>query len=346
MGLQFKELVIKKEISIADLRGKVLAIDAMNMLYQFLTTIRSPDGSVLTDSKGRVTSHLIGLFSRTTALMEQGLKLVFVFDGRPPEIKQKTWEKRTAVKQEAFLKLKEASEDKDLESMRKFAARTAILTKDMREDAKAVITALGLPIVQAPSEGEAQTARMVKNGDAYASVSQDYDNLIFNCPLLVRNLSIEGRRKKAGTLAYQKVNPEMISLPEVLNHLKLELDQLIVLAVLVGTDYNPGGVKGIGPKTGLKLLKEYGTDFDALFAKVEWNKNYPDLKWQEVFDTIKKMPVIDDYKLEWKKIDEKKLFTLLVEGHDFGEERVRTKIEKLKEVQKEMAQKGLKSFFG
>jgi len=345
MGLQFKELVVKKEISIVDLRGKVLAVDAMNMLYQFLTTIRSPDGSVLTDSKGRVTSHLIGLFSRTTALMEHGLKLVFVFDGRPPEIKQKTWEKRTAVKAEASLKLKKAYEDKDFASMRKFAARTAVLTRDMREDAKAVITALGLPIVQAPSEGEAQTAYMVKNGTAYASVSQDYDNLIFNCPLLVRNLSIEGRRKKTGTLAYQKVNPELISLPEVLENLKLNLDQLIVLAILVGTDYNPGGVKGIGPKTGLKLLKEYGTDFEALFEKVEWQKSYPDLKWQEVFDTIKNMPVTDKYGVEWKKIDETKLLHLLVEEHGFSEERVRTKIEKLKESQKEMAQKGLKSWF-
>lgn len=345
MGLQFKELVVKKEISIADLKGKVLAVDAMNMLYQFLTTIRSPDGSVLTDKKGRVTSHLIGLFSRTTALMEQGLKLVFVFDGKPPEIKQKTWEKRAAVKQEASLKLKEAAAEGDVESMRKFAARTAILTKDMREDAKAVITALGLPIVQAPSEGEAQTAQMVKNGDAYASVSQDYDNLIFGCPVLVRNLSIEGRRKKAGAFAYQKVSPELLFLQEVLDHLKLNLDQLIVLAILVGTDYNPGGVKGIGPKTGLKLLKEHGLDFETIFAKVEWNKQYPNLKWQEVFDTIKKIPVTDNYTLEWKKIDEKKLLHLLVEEHDFGEERVRMKLEKLKETQKEMAQKGLKNFF-
>ncbi len=345
MGLQFKELVVKKEISIADLKGKILAIDGMNMLYQFLTSIRSPDGSVLTDSKGRVTSHLIGLFSRTTALMELGLKLVFVFDGKPPEIKQKTWEKRTAVKTEAFLKLKEATEDKDLESMRKFAARTAVLTKDMREDAKAVITALGLPIVQAPSEGEAQTARMVKNGDAYASVSQDYDNLIFACPLLVRNLSIEGRRKKAGQFAYQKVNPELISLSEVLENLKLNLDQLIILAILVGTDYNPGGVKGIGPKTGLKLLKEHGSDFKSIFEKVEWQKQYHDLQWQEVFDTIKNIPVTDKYELEWKKVDEQKLFHLLVEEHGFGEERVRSKIEKLKGMQKEMAQKGLKNFF-
>src|SRR3989344_3125109 len=214
MGLQFKDLVIKKEISIRDLHYKILAVDSMNMLYQFLTTIRGPGGAVFTDKQGRVTSHLIGLFNRTTALMEQGLKLGFVFDGKPPGIKQKTWEKRTAAKKEAALKFKGAEE-------------------------------------------EAQTAYMVKKGDAYASVSQDYDNLIFGCPLMVRNLSIEGRRKKAGTLAYQKVNPELISLPDVLKNLQLTLDQLIALAILVGTDYNPGGVKGIGPKTALKLERTW-----------------------------------------------------------------------------------------
>src|SRR3989344_4417389 len=175
MGLQLKELVVKEEISIKDLKGKVLAIDSMNYLYQFLTTIRTADGSLLTDKKGRVTSHLIGLFNRTTSLMEQGLKLVFVFDGKAPEVKRKTWEKRWSAKNEAFLKLKEAEEKGNLEEMRKFAPRTAVLNKEMIADAKKVIGALGLPIIQAPSEGEAQTAYLVKKGDAFASVSQDYD---------------------------------------------------------------------------------------------------------------------------------------------------------------------------
>ncbi len=345
MGLNFKELIVKEEITISSLKGKVLAVDAMNLLYQFLTTIRGPDGAVLTDSKGKVTSHLIGLFSRTSALMEQGLKLAFVFDGKAPEIKFKTWEKRTAVKKEAALKLKEAEEAGNIEGMKKFAARTAVLTREMREDAKEVIRAFGLPIVEAPSEGEAQTAYMVKKKDAYASVSQDYDNLIFGCPLLIRNLSIEGRRKKAGKFAYEKVNPEMIYLKNVLDHLSLDLEQLIVLAILVGTDYNPGGVKGIGPKTGLKLVKEYGHKFGPLFEKAEWKKHYPDLEWKEIFETIKNIPVTDDYKLEWKPPDEKKLLKILVEEHDFSEERVRKKLEVLGEIRQKVAQKGLGSFF-
>src|SRR3989338_4426251 len=266
MGLQFKELVVKKEISISELKGKVVAVDAMNMLYQFLTTIRGPDGSALTDKNGNVTSHLIGLFSRTTSLMESGLKLVFVFDGKAPELKQKT--------------------------------------REMREEAQKVIRALGLPIVQAPSEGEAQTAYMVKMGKAYASISQDYDNLIFGCPTLIRNLSIEGKRKKAGKLGFVVVKPEVILLKDVLEHLKLTQDQLITLAILVGTDYNPGGVKGIGPKTGLKLVRDE-TNLPGLFDKVEWAKHFPELSWQEIYDTIKHIPVTDEYTLEWKAVDEK-----------------------------------------
>lgn len=345
MGLQFKDLVVKKEISIGDLKGKVLAIDSMNMLYQFLTTIRSTDGNVLTDKKGRVTSHLIGLFSRTTSLMEQGLKLAFVFDGKAPDIKKKTWEKRTKIKTDASLKLKEAEKAGDIGGMRKFAARTAILDKEMIKDAQNLIVALGLPIIQAPSEGEAQTAYMVKKGDAYASISQDYDNLIFACPILVRNLSIAGKRKQAGKFAFQTVKPEVIVLNKVLDHLDLSLDQLIILAILVGTDYNPGGVKGIGPKTGLKLLKEYGNDFAVIFEQVKWEESYPDLSWQEVFETIKQIKVTDDYNLEWKNINEDKLFELLVEGHDFSVERVKNKLEKLNKIKSELSQKGLGSFF-
>ena len=345
MGLQFKDLIVKEEINSKDLKDKILAVDTMNLLYQFLTTIRSMDGSALTDSKGRVTSHLIGLFSRTTSLMEQGLKLVFVFDGKAPAIKKKTWEKRTAIKQEAAKLFKKAEEDGDQAEMRKFASRTVILDKEMIADAKNVITALGLPIVQAPSEGEAQTAYMAKKGDCYASVSQDYDNLIFGCPTLVRNLSIEGKRKKAGKFAYQKVKPEMIKLDDVLKKLELNLDQLIVLAILVGTDYNPGGVKGIGPKTGLKLMKEHGDNFDKIFEEVKWKESYPDLEWKEVYDTIKDIPVTDDYKLEWKKIDEEALIHLLVEEHGFSLDRVKSKLEKLNGVKDKLTQKGLNSFF-
>ncbi len=345
MGLKFKDLVVTQEISVKDLKGKVLAVDAMNILYQFLTTILGMDGSALTDSKGRVTSHLIGLFNRTTSLMEEGLRLVFVFDGKPPEIKRKTWEQRSAVKKEAALKLEEATEQGDYAAMKKYSARTTALTKEMIADAKNVLTSLGIPIVQAPSEGEAQTAYMAQRGDVFASVSQDYDNLIFGCPTLIRNLSIAGRRKKTGTLAYKTIQPEVIRLDDVLSELDVTRDQLITIAILAGTDYNPGGIKGIGPKKALKLIKKHNNDFAAIFAEVNWAEHYPDLSWEEIFNTIKDIPVTDDYTLEWKKIDTEKITEFLVGEHDFSEERVRSKLQKLQKVNNNLSQKGLSSFF-
>ena len=344
MGLSFKDLVVKKETSISDLSGKTVAVDSMNLLYQFLTTIRSRDGSQLTDSHGQVTSHLIGLFNRTTKLMESGLKLVFVFDGKPPEIKQKTKEKRAAVKKQAALKLKEAAAIGDKEGMYKFASQTTVLTSQMVDEAKKLVTLLGCPVVLAPSEGEAQCAYMAKKGEVDYAVSQDYDSLIFGCPNLVRNLSIAGKRKKAGRFAFQIVKPEILSLSDNLNHLGLDIDQLIVLAILVGTDYNPGGVKGIGPKTGLKLVKEF-SDFDGVFEKANWKEHFPDLDWKEIFYTIKNIPTIDDYNLEWGVVNEKELVKFLIKEHDFSEERVKTKLQKLLKEKEKQKQTGLGSFF-
>jgi flap endonuclease-1 len=345
MGLNFKELTVKKETSINDLANKILVVDSMNMLYQFLTTIRNRDGTTFTDSHGDVTSHLIGLFNRTTKLMENNIKLIFVFDGKPPKIKQKTKELRAEAKKQAALKLKEAQKLGRLEDVHKFASRTVVLTPKMVEEAKKLITYLGCPVVQAPSEGEAQCAYMVKKGDAYASISQDYDSLIFGCPLLVRNLSIEGRRKKAGRFAYQIIKPELLLLSENLNNLGLDIDQLIVLAILVGTDYNPGGIKGIGPKTAMKLLKEFPNNFDALFQEAKWAESFPEQDWKEIFYTIKKIPVRGDYDLEWGAVDEGKLTKFLVEEHDFSEERVKTKLKKLLKEKENSKQKGLGSFF-
>lgn len=338
MGTKLKDLLVMKEVSFEDLKNKKLVVDSFNILYQFLSTIRQRDGSLLMDSKGRVTSHLTGLFSRTTRLMSEGLKLGFVFDGEPPELKQKERERRIDIKKEALKKYKEAKKKKDIEEMKKYASRTSKLTGEMIEESKELLQALGLPVIQAPSEGEPQVAYIVNKGDAYAGVSEDYDSLLYGIPKLVKNLTISGRRKLKAT--WVSIKPQIISLSENLNNLGIDQDQLIILAILVGTDYDPGGVKGIGPKTALKLVKEYKTDYDGLFKKVEWDK-YFDFDWKEVYYLIKKMPVEKKYKLEWKDIDKEKLFKLLVEEHDFSEERVSKAIDKLVKKEGDKKQKSL-----
>jgi len=343
MGVAFKDLIISEEIKLDDLKNEVIIMDAYNILYQFLTTIRGIDGTPLKDSKGNTTSHLVGLFSRTTSLMQKGIKPVFVFDGKPPDLKQKVHEHRNAIKAEAEKKFLEAKEKMDVEEMKKYAARTSRLTQDMVEESKELISLLGIPSVQAPSEGEAQAAYMVKEGNGFAVGSQDFDSLIHGATRLVRNLSISGRRKKIKTAAYETVHPELIDLSANLNNLGIDGNQLIALAMIIGTDYNPGGIKGIGPKNALKMVKRHKSDFDSLFKEVKWG-DFFDFGWTEVYYLIKKIPTTDDYELGWKNADNDAIFRMLVDEHDFSAERVKSTLEKLKRESGEKQQKSLGDF--
>lgn len=344
MGVAFKDLIVGKEISLDDLSGKKLMVDAHNNLYQYLTTIMQRDGTPLMDSKGRVTSHLVGLFNRTTRFMQHGIMPAFVFDGKAPDLKAKERERRKSLKIEAQKRYEEAKEKEDTGEMKKYASRTARLTPEIIEESKKVIDALGLPIIQAPSEGEAQAAYIVKKGDAFATVSQDFDALLYGTQNLIRNLSIAGKRKKSGTSIYETVKPEMIDLTETLNSLGIDNNQLIALAMLIGTDYNTKGIKGIGPKNALKLVKKHGSDFDVLFKEVKWDEAY-DFPWTDVYYLFQKMPVTDDYKLEWKEPDWDRLNKLLVDEHEFSQLRINSAKEKLMKNKETKQQKGLGDFF-
>lgn len=344
MGVAITEILEGEEIKIDSLKGKVLAVDAFNVLYMFVTTIRGPDGSPLIDSRGRITSHLTGLFSRFSNLMEKGLKFVFVFDGKAPELKRKERDRRKQLKEEAKSLYEEAKQAQDVENMKKFAARSVFLSEDMVEESKRLIKAMGMPIVEAPSEGESQAAYLVKKGDAYAVLSQDADSLLSGAPRMIRNLSITARRKMPGQFSHKASEPRLIVLKTNLDSLNLNLDQLIVLAILVGTDYNYSGIKGIGPKKALKLLEKHKDNFSALFEEVKWSEFY-DFSWEDIFKTIKEMPVTDDYVLDFKNPDVDEIKKILVGEHDFSEERVNSTLLKLEEYKKINAQKGLSDFF-
>ena len=345
MGVALTELLLIKEIDLDFLRNKVLVVDAPMWLYQFLSSIRQRDGTLLMDSKGNVTSHLMGLFTRVSNLMQQNVKLAFVFDGEPPKLKHLTLEKRKEIKQEAQRMLEKAREKADEELMKKYAARTSRLTDEMIDEAKKLIEAFGLPVIEAPSEAEAQASLIVKNNDAFALATNDADALLFESPKIVRNLNMAGKKKRKDKLSYDTINPDLIDLKENLHHLKINQEQLIALAMLIGTDYNNGGIKGIGPKTALKMVKEYGNNFDALFNEAKWS-DFFDFSWKEVFDLVRNMPVNESYDLEWNSIDEDETKKILVDRHDFSEERVRNQIESLVKEKHKKRQKGLGEFFG
>ncbi len=342
MGVALRELIKSREISFDELKGRVLSVDAHNQLYQYLTTIRGKDGAPLKDSHNQVTSHLVGLFSRTANLMQKGIRLVYVFDGIPPKMKFAEMGRRSELKREAQRLYEKAVEDEDVELMRKYAGRTSRLTRDMVAEAKELLQALGIPCIDAPSEADAQIAYMVKKKDAYAAVSQDFDALLHGAPLIIRNVSIAGRRKRANTLSYDIIKPEIVNLNENLAELGISQDQLIVLGIIVGTDYNPGGVKGIGPKKALKLLHQHKSDFESLFTELKWSGQH-DVSWKEIFDLIKNMEVAG-YSLEWKKADSGRVANLLCSQHDFSRERVEKTVAEIEKSQKFQSQKGLGSF--
>ena len=327
MGVKLRELLPRKEIAFDDLKGKKIVVDASNMLYQFLSSIRQPDGSLLTDKDGNVTSHLVGIFSRFTNLMSRGIKLCVVFDGKPPLLKIKTREEREYRKQLAEEKLEKAREEENEEAILKYSKQVTRLNQNMIDESKELFSALGLPVIQAPSESDAQMAFMNEKNDVWACATSDVDPLLHGAPRLVTNLTVS-QRKKLPSGKYVKTNPDLIILSDTLNNLGITGDQLIVISILIGTDYNEG-VKGIGPKTALKLVKQY-KNFDELFKQVDVNFN-----WKEVYAVFKSMPIMKNYQLKWKGVDYDKINELLVKKHDFSLERVENSLKKLKKEDKE-----------
>ncbi|RJQ17348.1 flap endonuclease-1 [Candidatus Woesearchaeota archaeon] len=332
MGNKINELFKATPIKIDDLQNKTLVVDSYNQLYMFLSSIRQSDGGLLTDSRGNVTSHLSGLFNRFTRLMKHGVNFIFVFDGKAPALKQKERERRKSIKLQAEKQYEAAKEKENLKEMKKYAARTSVLTKEMIDEAKKLIIALGFPVVQAKGEGEAQAAFLLKQGKGYALLSQDADAFLFGAPLVIKNLTITGKRKQPGVYSYSIVTPEKISLTENLSLLNIDQDQLIAAALLTGTDYDIGGIKGIGPKKALALIKQHGKDFDTLFNSVKWN-DYFEQPWKEVFNAIKQCEVNEQYELSVSKLDKNAILELLVQEHDFNKERVEKTLDELNSVQ-------------
>jgi flap endonuclease-1 len=324
MGLQISEIVPRKDIEISDLKGKIIAVDAFNIIYQFLSSIRQPDGTPLQDSKGRITSHLSGLFYRNISLLNQGLKLIYVFDGIPPKMKEETQEKRREAKGIAKEKYEAAIEKEDVEEMGKYARQLTGLDKEKIEQSKKLLKAMGIAVIQAKGEGEAQASYMCNKGDAYAVASQDYDCLMFEAPRLIQNLTLANRRRVRG--GWQEVKPQLIDLSEVRKELGINQEQLISIGVLSGTDYNPKGVLGIGQKKALGLVQKY-KKIEKIFGAEEL-KGRIDFSWKKVFNLINEPRVDKNYK---EKIKFGKF--------DFNE--VKKQFEKIREVQDQQKQRTL-----
>ena len=328
MGVKFKDIVSPEEISLKDLEGRTVAIDAYNTIYQFLSGIRQRDGSPLMDQNGNVTSHLSGILYRTASIVDKGIKPIYVFDGDSSEHKAKTLEQRKAIKEEAMEKWEEAKAAGNIEEARKFAIRTSRMSPYILESSKKLLEYMGIPYVQAKGEGEAQGAYMVEQGDAWAVASQDYDCLRFGAPRIIRNLTLSGGLS----------NLEYLELQKVLEDIDLTREQLIDVALMVGTDFNEG-IHGIGAKTGLKLIRNNSLE-DILVQKGITEVNVePD----ELRDIFLNHEVNTDYKIKFKSAKKDQLVEFMCEEHGFSESRVLNVTEKLKKLSS--TQKSLEDWF-
>jgi len=335
MGLQIGDIVTRHNLRFEDLKGKTIAVDAFNAIYQFLSSIRQPDGTPLMDNKGRVTSHLSGLFYRNISLLSEGIKLIYVFDGEYHSLKGRTQENRGEVKREANEKYKKAKEEDDVEAMGKYARMMSRIDEEMIKESKDLLEAMGIAVVQAPGEGEMQCSQLVKDGEAWAVASQDYDALVVGGERLIQNLTLARKRKTVSGVV--DISPEIISYKDVLNELGIDADGFISLAILVGTDFNPKGVPGIGPKKALTLVRQKKYPVEV-FREVE---HKIDFNWQEVFEIFKKPNVTKDAKVKFGKLDASRIKEILVSEHDFSMERVEKQLGKLKEGRGKASQQKL-----
>ncbi len=313
MGLPLRVLVSAQELGWEALAGRTLAVDGFNAVYQFLATIRQRDGQLFSDAEGRVTSHLMGTFYRTTSLLSQGVLPVWVFDGQPPPRKAGTIRHRIEARERAESAWQEALAAGDLETARRKAAQTSRLTPPMVEELHALLRGLGVPVVQAPAEGEAEAARLAATGAAWASASEDYDSLLFGAPRLVRGLAA---RARSGTAP----GAQLIDRTDLLASLGIDGEELIALGVVIGTDFNEGAV-GYGPKRALKLVQRH-LGFDRTIAEAGLDLE----EARAVAEIFRSPPAADAPPLAFGPVDELGLQKLLVETHGFDEARVQAAI--------------------
>lgn len=341
MGLDLKPLVTPVPLKLQELASKVVAVDAYNTIYQFLSIIRGPTGEPLANDKGEITSHLSGLFYRNTNLLMENIKPIYVFDGKANELKMAEIQRRSQLKKEATEKYQLAIEEGRMEDARKYSTRTAVLTDKMVEESKKLISYLGIPYIQAPSDGEAAAAYLTKREVAFAAASQDYDSILFGAKRLVRNLAISGKRKVPNRNVYVEVEPEIFEHDRVLREIGLTPEQLVDVGILIGTDFNPGGFAGIGPKTALKLIKENGK-----LENIQKIKHLlPEVPYQEIRNIFLKPEVPKVDKIDFGEVNREKVLDFLCVDKSFSADRVSTTLDKLQKAAANRSQ-SLEQWFG
>lgn len=334
MGLNLKDLVAREKTSLDEFSTKIIAIDAYNAIYQFLASIRGPDGLQLSDSEGRITSHLSGLLYRNVNFLSLGIKPVYVFDGKPPSLKTAEIERRKQIKKDATVKYEKAVAEGNMEDARKYAQQTTSMKDGMVKESKQLLSYFGIPYIEAPSEGEATAAHLTKTGQAYASASQDFDSILCGAKKLVRNFTNSGRRKIPNKNTYIDIVPEIIETQKTLDMLSLTREELIDVGILIGTDFNPNGFERIGPKTALKMIKQHSRLEDI--AQIQ--EQLEEIDYKQIREIFLNPKVAQVDEIIFDEVDYDGITNYLVRERSFSEDRVQSTLNRLKKALEKKSQ--------
>lgn len=350
-----------REVPLNSLHGRKIAIDASMAIYQFLIAVRSGSGggqaaTMLTNAEGETTSHIQGMFNRTIRYLTEGMRPVYVFDGKPPSLKSGELQKRREKRDKAEASLKTAQEEGNVEEQDKQSKRLVRAGQKENDDCKKLLSLMGVPVLVAPCEAEAQAAALARAGTVYAAGTEDMDALTFRAPVLIRKMTFAN----AGKSMLQSINYQ-----KALDGLEVTHDEFVDLCIMLGCDYCDS-IKGVGPKTALRLIKqhhsietildnidqqkfivpedwipsnkkqtkEYNTDDedqeDAEEEKVEEEQDEPVyVKARRLFNEHE---VAENVKLEWKPCQPEALTKYLVDDMGFNPDRVKSSIEKLQKA--------------
>jgi len=328
MGLNLKELVVREKTTLEAFSSKVIAVDAYNAIYQFLASIRGPDGLQLSDSEGRITSHLSGLLYRNINFLSLGIKPVYVFDGKPPSLKTAEIERRKQIKKDATVKYEKAIAEGNMEDARKFAQQTTSMKDGMVKESKQILTYFGIPYIDAPSEGEATAAHLTNTGQAYASASQDFDSILCGAKRLIRNFTNSGRRKLPNRNTYVEIEPEIIETQKSLDSLGITREQLVDVGILIGTDFNPNGFDRIGPKTALKMIKQHSRLEDI----PQIQEQLHGIDYEQIRKIFLEPIVADVNEIVFGNVDYEGMNNYLVKERSFSEDRIQSSLNRLKKA--------------
>ena len=338
MGVDISDIVVRMPTTLKEQKGSVVSVDAYNVIYQFLSNIRQADGTPLMDSNGRITSHISGLFFRTATFLQNDIKPVYVFDGKPGLLKQNTIEQRRLIREKNIADLEEAKASGDMERARSLSTRINYITREIVEESTHLLDLMGVPYIMAPSEGEAQASILSRLGLVSGVVSQDYDCLLFGARRVLRNFVTGGRRKIPGRNLYVNVSPELLDLEATLKKNAITQDQLISIGILVGTDFN-SGLERVGAKTALNLIKKYGSIDAVLKAR---NSEIEHL--EEIIDLFRNPPSIQDPVFRFNRPDRDKLIKYLCDERSFSEQRVTSYVDEIISALSSSSQSTLESF--